>query len=106
MGKLEVYAFCTLVHRAWVIQEVGLACDLLCSTAASIVALKVEDTDAGVGVLILRDSTCWSCGTNCVPTLSSRWGVEFSTIHGDWLDWTISGTEAWKGDLDRHFWTR
>ena len=76
--------------RAWVVQEVGLAREP--------VVLYGEEE------FLYRDLmrlAAWQ--ERCAPTVASRWGVEFSTIHGDWLDWSIEGAEAWKEDLDRTF---
>ncbi|KAK3900296.1 HET-domain-containing protein [Staphylotrichum tortipilum] len=76
--------------RAWVVQEVGLAREPL--------VMYAEEE------FLYRDLmrlAAWQ--ERCAPTVASRWGVEFSTIHGDWLDWSVEGAEAWKGDLDRTF---
>ncbi|KAG7289929.1 hypothetical protein NEMBOFW57_006306 [Staphylotrichum longicolle] len=87
--------------RAWVIQEVGLARDPVVLYGDDDGGLEAESDVVEFLYRDLMRLAAWH--ERCAPTLSSSWGVEFSTIHGDWLDWTVSGAEAWKGDLDRTF---
>lgn len=80
---------CRWFARAWVVQEVGLARDP-----------RVWYGDAEFSYRDVTRLALWQ--QQCAPQLVARAGLEFNTIHIEWLDWT-GAPEASGKSPDRTF---